>query len=290
MSKKKLVTVIVAGILVVAIGVSSVLIYLKSHKSEDALADNQRYVYAYISDIQGNEITYMEMDESVVTAYLEQQEETDAKEGEDDTSGKDKSSDDASGENTGGRRGRGENASSDSTSGDGNSDGTSSGDAAGSDNSDETSSGNMPSGDRPSGDMPSGDMPSGDRPSGDMPSGDRPSGDMPSGDMPSGDMPSGDMPSGDMPSGDMPSGNTVDGTEQTENGKPSEASGKSGGFGKNALGSGESVTALIPVGITVHTDSDVKTTFNRLVAGDMIKILMETNDAGEEVMVEIWML
>ena len=51
------------------------LIYRKSHNTEAALADNQRYVYAYVSDIQGNEITYMEMDESVVTAYLEQQEE-----------------------------------------------------------------------------------------------------------------------------------------------------------------------------------------------------------------------
>ena len=295
MSKKKLVTAIVAGVLIVAIGVSSVLIYRKSHNTEAALADNQRYVYAYVSDIQGNEITYMEMDESVVTAYLEQQEEASAT--DDGEAEKDSDDNSASDDNAGGRRGRRENTSSDSASDNGSFKEEEADEASDEEKSDRASSGDMPSGDMPSGDMPSGDMPSGDMPSGapsgdmssgDMPSG-APSGGMPSGDMPSG-APSGDMPSGDTPSGDMPSGDSTDGTEQTENGMPSKASGKSGGFGKNAMGSGETVTALIPVGITVHTSSDVKTTFNRLVAGDMIKILMETNDAGEEVMVEIWML
>lgn len=273
MSKKKLVTAIVAGVLIVAIGVSSVLIYRKSHNTEAALADNQRYVYAYVSDIQGNEITYMEMDESVVTAYLEQQEE--ASTTDDGEAEKEKASDDnsASDENAGGRRGRRENTSSDSASDNGSSKEEESNEASDEEKSDRASSGDMPSGDMPSGGMPSG----------------APNGDMSSGDVPSG-APNGDMPSGGMPSGDMPSGDSTDGTEQTENGMPSKASGKSGGFGKNAMGSGETVIALIPVGITVHTSSDAKTTFNRLVAGDMIKILMETNDAGEEVIVEIWML
>ena len=36
----------------------------------ETLADNQKYVYAYVTSIEGNELTYMEVDESVVEAYL----------------------------------------------------------------------------------------------------------------------------------------------------------------------------------------------------------------------------
>ena len=56
------------------------------------------------------------------------------------------------------------------------------------------------------------------------------------------------------------------------------------------MGGSEAVTTLIPVGVTVHTTSGAETTFQRLVSGDMVKILMETNAEGEEVIIEIWML
>lgn len=36
----------------------------------ETLADNQKYVYAYVTSIEGNELTYVEVDESVVEAYL----------------------------------------------------------------------------------------------------------------------------------------------------------------------------------------------------------------------------
>ena len=88
------------------------------------------------------------------------------------------------------------------------------------------------------------------------------------------------MPSGEMPEGmEMPSGMP-----------DSDTSGESGNSGRGSMGNGETVTTLIPVGVTVHTTSDAKTTFQRLVSGDMIKILMETNADGEEVIIEIWML
>lgn len=54
--------------------------------------------------------------------------------------------------------------------------------------------------------------------------------------------------------------------------------------------SGESVTALIPVGTAVHTTADTETTFSRLAAGDFVKLLLETTEDGGETIVEIWML
>jgi hypothetical protein len=53
---------------------------------------------------------------------------------------------------------------------------------------------------------------------------------------------------------------------------------------------GETVTTLIPVGVTVHTASDTETTFSRLAAGDLLKILVETDISGNDVIEEIWML
>ena len=53
---------------------------------------------------------------------------------------------------------------------------------------------------------------------------------------------------------------------------------------------GETVTTMIHVGVTVHTTSDTTTTFSRLAAGDLLKILVETDTDGNEVIEEIWML
>lgn len=54
--------------------------------------------------------------------------------------------------------------------------------------------------------------------------------------------------------------------------------------------SGETVTTYIPVGTIVHTADGAETTFSRLAAGDIVKILVETDDGGEAVIVEIWMV
>lgn len=108
--------------------------------------------------------------------------------------------------------------------------------------------------------------------------------------MPSGDMPSGDMPGGDM-SGD-PGGEAVD-ADSTEMGEivaDSTEMGEAGASQNNTSVQGESKTILIPVGVTVHTSTDSEVTFSRLAAGDMIKMIVETNSAGEEVVTEIWML
>ena len=48
--------------------------------------------------------------------------------------------------------------------------------------------------------------------------------------------------------------------------------------------SGKSVTTLIPVSTVVHTTAGTETTFQRL-----LKLLIETSEDGEEVIIEIWM-
>lgn len=79
--------------------------------------------------------------------------------------------------------------------------------------------------------------------------------------------------------GDMPGDATSDGTGSNGGGAP----GGNGGM------SGESVTTLIPVSTVVHTTEGTETTFQRLAAGDLLKLLIETSEDGEEVIIEIWM-
>lgn len=177
--KKKKVLIIIAFVVAAAlVGTGGFVWYQKKNNDAEttALADNQRIAYAYVTDIEGNEITYVEVDESVVTAALET----------DDT----EKTEDA-----------------DST---------------------EASFG--------------------------------------------GEAPSGDAPSGEAPSGEMPG---ADGSDKN-----------SMNFGTST----ETITATIPVGVTVHTAADTETTFSRLASGDLLKILLETDTDGNEVIVEIWML
>ncbi len=207
--KKKRVLIITAFVVAAALLGTGGFVWF-NRKNQDTetttLADNQRIAYAYVTDIEGNEITYVEVEESVVTAALE----TDDTEKTEDV---------------------------DST---------------------EATFGDAPSGDAPS---DGGTPPSG----GDAPSGDAPSD---GGTPPSG----GDAPSGDAPSEEMPGGGSSD--ENSMN------------FGTST----ETVTATIPVGVTVHTAADTETTFSRLASGDLLKILLETDADGNEVIVEIWML
>lgn len=157
-----------------------------------ALSAGQSLVYATITSIEGNEITYTKIDSDVAEELLKRQEEEESQK-------------------------------------------------------DETKKDESQTKDQSSGDSTDAGMPSG----GEMPSGQEP---------PSG----GEMPSG----GNMPSGtDSTDGAQQ-----------------------GESVTAQIPVGTTVHTTTDTTTTFSRLRSGDFIKILLDTDADGDQVISEIWML
>lgn len=204
-----------------------------SQTDDTELADNQRYAYAVVTAIEGNEITYMEVDESQV---ISTEEDEDA--AADSTESKDAE--------------KPEQTDSDS---------------------DSTSDG------APSGDMPSG----GEAPSGDMPSG----GEAPSGDMPSGgEAPSGDMSSdGEAPSApsDMASGGEAVDMDSTE--MPSDSGEKD-----TSNMTGSVVSTQIPVGVVVHTAADTETTFSRIATGDILKLLIETDDDGNEVILEIWMI
>lgn len=138
----------------------------------EALGDHQKYVYAYVSSIEGNEVTYMEVDESVAKAAEERAKEKEKAEAEDD---------------------------------------------AGSDSTEQSGQMQMPP---------------------------------------------------DMDSTEMPQGAPGGMSDMT----------------------GKTVTTMIPVGVTVHTTSDTTTTFSRLASGDLLKILVETDSDGNEIIEEIWML
>ncbi len=69
MIKKKAVA---GGIVALAavLGGGGIFAWTRRIEDTETLADNQKYVYAYVTSIEGNELTYMEVDESVVEAYL----------------------------------------------------------------------------------------------------------------------------------------------------------------------------------------------------------------------------
>ena len=204
MIKKKAVA---GGIVALAavLGGGGIFAWTRRTADTETLADNQKYVYAYVTSIEGNELTYMEVDESVVEAYLASSTE--------DT------------ENT--EKGR------DGSGAPGGSDGSGApGDGSG-------APGRMSQG--TSGTNDSTEMSDG-------------------------------MPQEE--NGDMPDGTGSNGEE---------APGGNGGM------SGESVTTLIPVSTVVHTTAGTETTFQRLAAGDLLKLLIVTSEDGEEVIIEIWM-
>ena len=172
------------------------------------LKSNQKYVYAYITEINGNEMTYMELEESVVNEMLGI--------GSEESKKEDSQKEDFE---------------------------------------------NMPDGTE----MPDfGNMPEG------------------------AEMPDfGNMPEGtEMPDfGDMP-----EGMEFPEDMERPDMGNFSGGQQGDFSDMGSTVvTVQIPVGVTVYTAADVETTFSRLAKGDLIKILVETED-DTDVILEIWMM
>ncbi len=218
---KKKVTIVVVIVLVIVLIAACVMWRIGGVETESALGDHQKYVYAYVSSIEGNEVTYMEVDESVAKAAEER-----AKE-------KAKAEDGAGSDSTG--------------QGDKNDGGT---DSAGQSDKNDGGTGSAGQSDK-SGGTGSDEDKSG---MGTLPDMDGSSG--------------GDQTPPDMDSTEMPQGAPGGMSDMT----------------------GETVTTMIPVGVTVHTTSDTTTTFSRLASGDLLKILVETDSDGNEVIEEIWML
>lgn len=218
---KKKVTIVVVIVLVIVLIAACVMWQIGGVETESALGDHQKYVYAYVSSIEGNEVTYMEVDESVAKAAEER-----AKE-------KAKAEDGAGSDSTGqgDKSDGGTDSAGQSDKNDGGTGSAGQSDKSGGTGSDEDKSG-------------MGTPPDMDGSSG------------------------GDQTPPDMDSTEMPQGAPGGMSDMT----------------------GETVTTMIPVGVTVHTTSDTTTTFSRLASGDLLKILVETDSDGNEVIEEIWML
>ena len=234
MIKKKAVA---GGIVALAavLGGGGIFAWTRRIEDTETLADNQKYVYAYVTSIEGNELTYVEVDESVVEAYLAS------------------STEDTENTEKGG----------DGSGAPGGSDG--SGAPGGSDTAGAPEDGSG----APGGSDGSGAPGDGSGAPGRMSQGT------------SGTNDSTEMSDGmtQEENGDMPGDATSDGTGSNGGGAP----GGNGGM------SGKSVTTLIPVSTVVHTTAGTETTFQRLAAGDLLKLLIVTSEDGEEVIVEIWM-
>ena len=249
---KKKVTIVVVIVLVIVLIAACVMWRIGGVETESALGDHQKYVYAYVSSIEGNEVTYMEVDESVAKAAEER-----AKE-------KAKAEDGAGSDSTG--------------QGDKNDGGT--GSAGQSDKSGGTGSDEDKSG--------MGTLPDMDGSSG----GDQTPPDMSGA---STDIESTEQSGQNQAPSDM--GSTSTDTESTEQSGQMQMppdmdstempQGAPGGMSDMT---GETVTTMIPVDVTVHTTSDTTTTFSRLASGDLLKILVETDSDGNEIIEEIWML
>ena len=218
---KKKVTIVVVIVLVIVLIAACVMWRIGGVETESALGDHQKYVYAYVSSIEGNEVTYMEVDESVAKAAEERaKEKAEAEDGAgSDSTGQGDKSD-------GGTDSAGQ-----SDKNDGGTDSAGQSDKSGGTGSDGDKSG-------------MGTPPGIDGSSG------------------------GGQTPPDMDSTEMPQGAPGGMSDMT----------------------GETVTTMIPVGVTVHTTSDTTTTFSRLASGDLLKILVETDTDGNEVIEEIWML
>lgn len=218
---KKKVTIVVVIVLVIVLIAACVMWRIGGVETESALGDHQKYVYAYVSSIEGNEVTYMEVDESVAKAAEERAKEK--------AKAEDGAGSDSTGQGDKSDGGTGSAGQSDKN--DGGTDSAGQSDKSGGTGSDEDKSG-------------MGTPPDMDGSSG------------------------GDQTPPDMDSTEMPQGAPGGMSDMT----------------------GETVTTMIPVGVTVHTTSDTTTTFSCLAAGDLLKILVETDTDGNEVIEEIWML
>lgn len=248
---KKKVTIVVVIVLVIVLIAVCVMWRIGGVETESALGDHQKYVYAYVSSIEGNEVTYMEVDESVAKA--------EDGDGSDSTGQGDKSD---GGTDSAGQSGKN----------DGGTDSTGQSDKSGSTGSDGDKSG---MGTPPGMDGSSG----GGQTPPDMSGA-------------STDIESTEQSGQNQAPSDM--GSTSTDTESTEQSgqmqMPPDMDSTEMPQGAPGGMADMTVTTMIPVGVTVHTTSDTTTTFSRLASGDLLKILVETDTDGNEVIEEIWML
>ena len=92
----------------------------------------------------------------------------------------------------------------------------------------------------------------------------------------------------------MPDFSNMEGMTRPDRGDRNDQEGSQNG-GQNSNQTmytltGESVTTMIPVGTVVTTQLGTETTFSRLAVGDMLRIKVTTNDAGEQVILAIWIV
>ena len=250
---KKKVTIVVVIVLVIVLIAACVMWRIGGVETESALGDHQKYVYAYVSSIEGNEVTYMEVDESVAKAAEERAKEK--------AKAEDGAGSDSTGQGDKSDGGTGSAGQSDKNDG-----------GTGSDE-DKSGMGTPPDMDGSSG---------GDQTPPDMSGA-------------STDIESTEQSGQNQAPSDM--GSTSTDTESTEQSGQMQMlpdmdstempQGAPGGMSDMT---GETVTTMIPVGVPVHTTSDTTTTFSRLASGDLLKILVETDSDGNEIIEEIWML
>ena len=95
---------------------------------------------------------------------------------------------------------------------------------------------------------------------------------------------------GEMPEGFDPSKFGGEKPERSDNSGSGTKPRSSGKQNSRYTLTGEQEELRIPVGVTVITSLGVKTDFDALSAGDMIKCSIEKNSDGSDVVTEVWIL
>lgn len=260
MKKKKNIFIIILFLLVCGIGVSGSIIWMRKGESiteeEIIVKENQSLIVAQINTINGNEITFAEAEEMDLSS--------------------------AKDAGTGVNKGGAENSE--------NQNESSASEAQDSERKNISSENAIDGRQMPQGQTGDSKGQFGENMS---ESGTRPDGDALGGRaVPSRSMTdSGNASGGDMPDREMFDSNGA-GRSRTENGDQDKSGEENGKTKERTMYriTGAEQTRLIPVGTTVTTQFGTTTTFSRLVAGDIVKILMEKNEKNEDVIVGIWMI
>lgn len=265
MKRKKQFCIIILFLLVCGIGVGSFVIWMKQKESTKekkiAVKENQSLIVAQINTINGNEITFAEAEEVDLTSMK---------------------GGGARGNKEGAESGENQNGNSDSKSQISEGENSSSEDAVNGQQMPRQGSMGSTKG-QFDGNTLDGNMPDG---------GTRPNGDASGGNMPDG----GAEPDGNTLSGNMPKGGGMPEEKETAHSRTGDEMQESSDEEEKTKNrtmyqvTGEEQTMLIPVGTAVTTQFGTTTTFSRLAAGDMVKILLEKNENNENVIVGIWMV
>ena len=98
-------------------------------------------------------------------------------------------------------------------------------------------------------------------------------------------MPGDQMPGGEAPDGQMPSDNSSSNSVNSD----SDSSKDSTTVTTYKL-TGEKAEYMIPVKTSVTTQLGAVTTFSRLAAGDYVKLLLDKDENGNAIIVQIWIV